>query len=296
MSDIKLWEYLVSGGVGGMCLVLVGHPLDTVKVRLQTMPKPAPGHDPMYKGTIDCFRKIIAREGPFGLYKGMSAPLVSISPINAVSFFGFGLGRQIFEKFQLPHYYQMFCAGGFSGLATLLIMAPAERVKTLLQIQVEGGGKLYKGPIDVILKLIKEKGISSIYRGLFATLIRDVPSGGMYFFTYELLNDTLRKKFPETTNLGLTIFSGGCAGIAYWIFGMPADVVKSRLQAAPEGRYPNGLRQVFFELIKNEGPLGLYTGLTPVILRAFPANAACFLGFESCKRFLKYIQSNNTGS
>ena len=25
------------GGVGGMCLVLVGHPLDTIKVRIQTM-------------------------------------------------------------------------------------------------------------------------------------------------------------------------------------------------------------------------------------------------------------------
>lgn len=41
--------------------------------------------------------------------------------------------------------------------------------------------------------------------------------------------------------------------------------------------------------MKNEGPLALYKGITPVLLRAFPANAACFLGFELCKDFLNYL-------
>lgn len=35
------------------------------------MPKPAPNESPLYKGTFDCAKKTISKEGFFGLYKGM---------------------------------------------------------------------------------------------------------------------------------------------------------------------------------------------------------------------------------
>lgn len=41
---------------------------------------------------------------------------------------------------------------------------------------------------------------------------------------------------------------------------MPQDVLKSRLQTAPEGTYPGGLKDVFRTLMKNEGPMALYKG------------------------------------
>lgn len=49
---------LVAGGVGGVCAVVVGHPFDLVKVRLQTAEKG------VYTGAMDVVRKTIAREGP----------------------------------------------------------------------------------------------------------------------------------------------------------------------------------------------------------------------------------------
>ena len=52
----------IAGGFGGSCLVLVGHPLDTIKVRLQTMPRPEAGKDPIYRGTLDCAKKTIVNE------------------------------------------------------------------------------------------------------------------------------------------------------------------------------------------------------------------------------------------
>lgn len=45
--------------------------------------------------------------------------------------------------------------------------------------------------------------------------------------------------------------------------------------------------------MKSEGPLALYKGITPVLLRAFPANAACFVGFELCKQFLDFLFPKN---
>ena len=42
---------------------------------------------------------------------------------------------------------------------------------------------------------------------------------------------------------------------------------------APEGTYPNGVRDVFRELMRKEKPTALFKGIVPVMLRAFPANA-----------------------
>lgn len=60
---------------------------------------------------------------------------------------------------------------------------------------------------------------------------------------------------------------------------------------APEGTY-KGVRDVFTQLLKEEGARGLYKGCVPVMLRAFPANAACFLGFEMALKLLDWATPN----
>ena len=57
---------------------------------------------------------------------------------------------------------------------------------------------------------------------------------------------------------------------------------------APAGKYA-GIGDVLRELIRTEGIGSLYKGIVPVMLRAFPANAACFLGFEMTMKFLNSV-------
>ena len=73
----------------------------------------------------------------------------------------------------------------------------------------------------------------SIYRGTGATLLRDVPASGVYFATYEWLQIALAPKDKEKGGLSplRTMLAGGLAGIANWIYAIPPDVLKSRLQA-----------------------------------------------------------------
>lgn len=126
-------------------------------------------------------------------------------------------------------------------------------------------------------------------------LFTDVPASGLYFCTYQGLSNALITP-GEKPSIPVTIFAGGMAGIANWIVGMPADVLKSRLQTAPEGKYPGGLKDVFRELMRKEGPLALYKGFTPVMLRAFPANAACFVGFEACASLFRRFHTPQSTS
>jgi solute carrier family 25 carnitine/acylcarnitine transporter 20/29 len=71
---------LAAGGVGGVCAVLTGHPFDLVKVHLQTAEKGR------YNGAIDVVKKIMAKNGPKGLYAGVTAPLFGVTPMFAISF------------------------------------------------------------------------------------------------------------------------------------------------------------------------------------------------------------------
>lgn len=65
-----------AGGFGGVCAVVVGHPFDLVKVRLQTADRG------VYSSALDVVRKSIAKDGlKRGLYAGVSAPLVGVTPM-----------------------------------------------------------------------------------------------------------------------------------------------------------------------------------------------------------------------
>jgi solute carrier family 25 (mitochondrial carnitine/acylcarnitine transporter), member 20/29 len=138
------------------------------------MPVPEPGQPALYKGTWDCASKTMKRDGFFGLYRGMSAPITGVAPIFAMSFFGFGLGKRLQQ--QTPdeelNNYQLFAAGSFSGVFTTTVMAPGERIKCLLQIQQGGGEQKYAGMVDCAKQLYKEGGMRSIYKGAVATLLR----------------------------------------------------------------------------------------------------------------------------
>jgi len=60
---------LAAGTVAGAAQLLVGHPFDTIKVKLQSQPALAPGAAPVYTGALDATRRTLAAEGLRGLYR-----------------------------------------------------------------------------------------------------------------------------------------------------------------------------------------------------------------------------------
>ena len=81
-SSLQSLRALIAGGVGGVCAVVVGHPFDLVKVRLQTSERG------VYTGAMDVVRKTVAKEGlARGLYAGVSAPLVGVTPMCELTYF-----------------------------------------------------------------------------------------------------------------------------------------------------------------------------------------------------------------
>jgi solute carrier family 25 carnitine/acylcarnitine transporter 20/29 len=186
---------------------------------------------------------------------------------------------------------QVCFAGGFSAIPTTALMTPIERIKCLLQIQGDSKeAPKYKGPVHAARMLVAEGGIGNLYRGTFATLLRDVPGSVAYFGAYEGVKTLLtpKGKRPEELSPLAILFAGGMAGVANWTVAIPPDVLKSRLQTSAPGTY-KGIGDVFVTLMRTEGPTALFRGLGPAMIRAFPANAACFLGVEMSLRFLNTV-------
>ena len=138
------------------------------------------------------------------------------------------------------------------------------------------------------IKVIKKKhSYLNFFKGTVSTLARDVPGSGIYFAAYEIVK---RGFIPEggsakDLNSFHTLFAGGMAGLTGWIYMLPADTIKSRIQSAEAGKY-SGMMDCVRQLIKTEGYGAFYRGIGPVFLRSFPANAACFFGFETAMNFI----------
>lgn len=292
----------ISGGFGGVCCVLVGHPLDLVKVRMQAASSSS-------EGVFSTMQKTFVKDGISGLYRGVTAPLTATTPMFAVSFWSYNMGKRVVQMLSpsprningqenLLSIPQTCAAGAFSSFPTVTIMAPSERIKCLLQTQVTESGKpKYNGMLHCAQELYKAGGIRSIYKGTFATLARDIPGNIAYFGVYELVKrsmisyqEQISGEPSSSTNLSpvAIMTAGGFAGMACWAISIPADVVKSRFQVAPEGQYKNAF-EVLQVLLKTEGYSALFRGMQPALIRAFPANAACFMGMESCRSALSFM-------
>jgi solute carrier family 25 carnitine/acylcarnitine transporter 20/29 len=279
-----LWKQLTAGTAGGVAITLVGHPLDTIKVRLQT---DALLGEQKFKSALDCFKQTLKAEGPFGLYKGVTSPMFGSAALYAVCFGSFGIGKKIFGN-STP--FELFNAGCFSGIFSTTVMTPMELVKVKLQLQFKSDVKQYSGALDCAKQIYKEMGIKGIYKGTASTLMRDVPGSGVYFAAYEIIRNQFIPKGGSTRDLKLHhyLFAGGCAGLAGWVVMLPPDTIKSRIQASPTGTY-KGMYDCFQQLVKKEGYGSLYKGIGPVFLRAFPANAATFFAYEVAMKFLNKV-------
>lgn len=78
-----------------------------------------------------------------------------------------------------------FMAGGISAAIAKTAMAPIERVKLLLQVQAISkqisAEKQYKGMVDCFVRIPREQGFLSFWRGNLANVIRYFPTQALNF-------------------------------------------------------------------------------------------------------------------
>ncbi|KAL3766750.1 hypothetical protein ACHAWO_005148 [Cyclotella atomus] len=272
---------IFSASIGSVACCYTGQPFDTVKVRMQTNPTAFPS-------VMATTRSILANEGAASFWKGAVPTAMGMVLENAMAF---GVNEALKRTFpddakedptQRPDLVKPFMMGAITGCCSATVLIPSEIVKAKTQVIV---GDVAASSTDVYKKMIRQHGFRSLFVGFDAQIMRDAPFYGFFFGTYELncyLFRTYVPSMPEELNYFL---SGGFAGMLGWAAAMPFDVPKTNVQASWDSRVVGSYFPELLRIVKERGPLALYTGLGPTIARAFPANAALFLGVEMGKKF-----------
>ncbi|KAF4677468.1 hypothetical protein FOL47_001283 [Perkinsus chesapeaki] len=147
----------ILGGVGGIVSVLVGYPLDTIKVRLQT--------------------GVPLHECHGNLYRGMLSPLMAVVPGWAMSYFTYAGFLKLLGKDSLP---SVAAAGALSGACYSLLMCPFDYFKVNSQ----------RHRISLMEMLSTNSyGIQQVYRGLRMALVRDVCQSTAYYWYSTVLHN-----------------------------------------------------------------------------------------------------------
>mmetsp|Transcript_41305 Transcript_41305/g.70703 ORF Transcript_41305/g.70703 Transcript_41305/m.70703 type:complete len:295 (-) Transcript_41305:245-1129(-) len=272
---------IFSASIGSVACCYTGQPFDTVKVRMQTNPAAFPS-------VFFTSRSILTNEGATALWKGAVPTALGMVAENAMAF---GVNEALKRTFpddakedptKRPDLIKPFLMGAITGCCSATVLLPSEVVKAKTQVVV---GSKEASSADIYKKMIKRQGIRSLFVGFDAQIMRDAPFYAFFFGTYELncyLFRTFIPSMPEELNY---FMSGGFAGMLGWTAAMPFDVPKTNVQASWDSRVFGSYFPELIRIVKERGPLALYTGLIPTIARAFPANAALFLGVEMGKKF-----------
>ena len=262
--------------------------------------------------------------GVSSLFRGMGAPLASAALVNAIIFSSYGMSSRLYDQYQpnnssstnfdneseslfhddevdedIPDPWQKsFICGSFAGLVQCVVICPMEHVKCRLQVQHGKGAadNVYSGPLQATSSIVKNYGISGLFRGWWCTVTREVPAFGLYFTTYDYIKDNVNNFFAQRAG-GVdedaavpvqlqhshawlaSALAGGSSGCLTWAVVYPVDVIKTRIQTSSFDT-PVSFLGAGRQLVAQHGASVLFRGLGVTLIRAFPVNGTVFPVYE----------------
>jgi solute carrier family 25 (adenine nucleotide translocator) protein 4/5/6/31 len=183
---------LAAGGAAGAASLVFVYSMDLVRTRLSTdMGK---GANRKYNGFIDCYKQTWKEGGVRAIYKGFGISVAGIIPYRAVYFGGYDFikanllseGASFWEKW------------GYSQVNTIIAQYITYPIDTVRRVQMLAGrigkdgtvGRTYRNAVHCFFVLLKERGVSGIYKGALANTYR-ATGGALCMVFYEQLQDWL---------------------------------------------------------------------------------------------------------
>ncbi|CAN1280882.1 Mitochondrial arginine transporter BAC1 [Linum perenne] len=214
-------EYL-AGLLAGVSTVIIGHPFDTVKVKLQKHNTEA--HGVKYRNGLDCSARILQTEGVKGLYRGATSSFVGVAVESSLLFGIYSRTKQslqvtglfrgglttfmreavgnaaFFSVYEYVRYYMHrhlkgedrsylmdmgigIVTGGLGGVAFWSVVLPLDVAKTIIQTSPNNSTR---NPFKVLNSIYKSNGVKGCYTGLGPTIVRAFPANAAAIVTWEL--------------------------------------------------------------------------------------------------------------
>jgi len=337
-GQISPVQQMLSSSAGAMLVATLMTPLDVVKTRLQAQdrahakkcflysngitdhlylrlngdpPPKAAQHTPeeicnckwynrpkYFNGTLDAFVKISKVEGVGSLWSGLSPSLALALPTTVLYLTSYEQLKSALTSRLQPDATKMSLVSLTSGAASRVlactVVAPLELVRTKMQSQ-----KMAFNEVRLAVgKSVGAEGVSSLWKGLTATIMRDVPFSAIYWPLYEALR-------PPEYDFNRCFLAGAASGTLASALTLPFDVIKTQRQlelgeslarsSSHAVQVPNN-RDVVREIWQFHGVRGFWAGMTPRIMKVAPACAIMISSYEFFKQFFAKRNSERFSS
>merc|ERR1712072_303283 len=260
------------GGVSGCVGKTIVAPTERIKLIMQTQSSTTAGprHGlirPQYSGLVDCFKKVIRKEGFVNLWKGNGVNTFKIFPMNAFSlalkdFFGRIIKVRNPEQNKAKFLASQMLSGGLAGACTITMVFPLDFARTKLSTDVVKGGKRqYSGLVDCFTKVVKTEGLRGVYSGISTALAGVFLYKALSLGIYDYLKQTSLSD-PETSFLKKFVIANAVTQATNVLL-YPLDTIgRSQMVAAGNKKaIKQSPLQCAKMILKKEGTQGFFKGL-----------------------------------
>lgn len=172
-------------------------------------------------------------------------------------------------------------------------------VKVRLQGQLKGNSTNFISATEAFLKILKQEGWISLYRGFIPTMAMSLPGTVIYFVGYEKIKEKLNDL--EIKKEFIPLLSGSFARIIAATCVTPLELIRTRMQfkGIDQGKF-GLISSELWRSVQSEGFKTLLRGLQPTLWRDVPFSAIYWTILEPTKLFiikkLKKLNTNESAS
>lgn len=280
------------GGSASCFATVFTHPLDLVKVRLQT--QAASG---VKLNMVQMFGHIIKADGISGLYKGISAAQLRQATYSMTRF---GVYESLKVRFATaeskPSFLTLVGMASISGFLGGFAGNPGD----ILNVRMQHDAALppsrrrnYRHALEGILRMSREEGIGSLWKGVWPNSSRAVLMTVGQLATYDGFKRVLLEYTPLVDNLSTHFTASFLAGFVATTICSPVDVIKTRVMSTHDSK---GLVHHVRDIVRAEGLRWMFKGWVPSFIRVGPHTVLTFLFLEQHKSlYRKMTEVNGSG-
>ncbi|KAL2808558.1 mitochondrial carrier domain-containing protein [Aspergillus granulosus] len=191
---------------------------------------------------------------------------------------------------------QVVLAGGIAGLISRFCIAPLDVVKIRLQLQIHSlsdpashahiTGPVYKGTLSTIKTILREEGITGLWKGNIPAELMYVCYGAIQFTAYRSTTQLLAQLDSYRLPLPVESFvSGAVAGGVATASTYPLDLLRTRFaaQGSGEHRVYGSLFTSVREIARHEGAAGFFRGCSAAVGQIVPYMGLFFATYETLR-------------
>jgi len=271
------WLHPFAGGVSGLMMEGILHPLDTVRTRMKT-------DCARFTSLIGQVKYMYAKEGIKSYLRGFSCTFLGSFVGNAIYFYTYEYCKILLKASNsISGQISPFIAGFLAGFACNTICLPLDVIKARMQIEDTFYG--YRNVFDGMTKMCKNEGFSTVIQSCGPVYF--ALSGlqtGLTFGFYEMSKKGFKHLFKNESqseiNIPLSIASSISAASLAAILVNPLDVLVTRKQTISQNISTVNLMESIFI---NEGPKGFMKGVSGSVFYHALASAILFPTYEFLK-------------